>query len=196
MLALQGDFPDHIHSLHRHGVHGLAVRTKSDLNQVRALIIPGGESTVIAKLLKSSGMDQEIVKRAKAGMPIWGTCAGAILLARKVHSPVELETSLSLLDVEIERNSYGRQTESFVTELSVRDGRDGRDVTREGDYFTVEAMFIRAPRIIKTGRLVQVLAEYKGDPVLVRRKNILAGTFHSEFKHPDQVLEYFLDMVK
>ena len=196
MLALQGDFPDHIHSLHRHGVHGLAVRTKSDLNQVRALIIPGGESTVIAKLLKSSGMDQEIVKRAKAGMPILGTCAGAILLARKVHSPVELETSLSLLDVEIERNSYGRQTESFVTELSVRDGRDGRDVTREGDYFTVEAMFIRAPRIIKTGRLVQVLAEYKGDPVLVRRKNILAGTFHSEFKHPDPVLEYFLDMVK
>jgi len=182
VLALQGDFQEHIESLTKYGVQALEVRSKTDLAQVTAFIIPGGESTTMSKLLLSSSLDQQIIKRVQSGMPIWGTCAGAILLAKKVISAVDLETNLSLINIEIERNAYGRQTESFQTDLMI----SGKKLA---------AMFIRAPRIRKVGRGVQVLAEYKKEAVFVRSKNVLISTFHSELNYPNIVLEYFLEKV-
>jgi 5'-phosphate synthase pdxT subunit len=179
VLALQGDFKEHLASLEKLKVHALEIRTKEDLQKVEALIMPGGESTTIAKLLLSTGLDQAIVQRVKEGMPVWGTCAGAILLAKKVITNVPLETQLKLIDVEIERNSYGRQSDSFITSLDL-----------EGETF--DAFFIRAPRITKIGKGVKMILEYKKDPVLVRSKNILLSTFHPELSSSNPVLQYFL----
>jgi len=183
VLALQGDFKEHLASLERHGVNGLEVRTKDDLRKVEALILPGGESTTISKLLVSTGLDEAIINRIKQGMPVWGTCAGAILLSKNVITPVPLETSLQLIDVEMERNSYGRQSESFIADLKLQ----------EGESF--QASFIRAPRVTKVGRGVKVLMEYKKDPVLLRSRNVLISTFHSELFYPNRVLEFFLKEV-
>ncbi len=183
VLALQGDFKEHMTSLQSHGVLGKEVRNVSDLKEVHALIIPGGESTTIAKLLKSSGLDKAIIKRGESGMPIWGTCAGAILLAKSVKSPVPLETSLGLIDIEIERNAYGRQRDSFQTVLELPGGKE-------------EVFFIRAPKVLKKGLTVKVLAQYKEEMVMLRQKNIIITTFHSELMHEDGVLEYFLDVNK
>jgi 5'-phosphate synthase pdxT subunit len=179
VLALQGDFKEHLESLKQHRVKGIEIRTKEDLRQVDALILPGGESTTIAKLLLSTGLDQAIVQRVKEGMPVWGTCAGAILLAKKVITNVPLESELKLIDVEIERNSYGRQSDSFITSLDL----GGK---------TFDAFFIRAPRITKMGKGVKVILEYKKDPVMVRSKNILLSTFHPELSSSNPVLQYFL----
>ena len=181
VLALQGDFKEHLNSLQEYKVKSLEVRTPEDLKRVDALIMPGGESTVIAKLLVSTGLADAIIQRSKAGMPVWGTCAGAIVSATKIISPVPLETCLALIDITIERNSYGRHSESFATSLTL-----GKK--------TEEVFFIRAPRITKVGKGVKVLLRYDGDPVLVRGKNVLLSTFHSEFSHPNAVLEYFLTM--
>jgi len=173
VLALQGDFHEHLESLQHYDVEGVQVRNKSDLAQVDALIMPGGESTTMSKLLLSTGLDKDIIRRAKGGMPIWGTCAGVILLAKN---------QLGLLDIAVERNSYGRQIDSFKADLSLNRGE-------------IKAFFIRAPKITKLGRWEQVIIEYKGDPVMIQRKNILASTFHSELKYPNLVLEYFLKMI-
>jgi len=179
VLALQGDFKEHLASLARYSLHGMEIRKPADLKAVDALILPGGESTTISKLLLSTGLDEAIQARVKAGMPVWGTCAGAIVLAKKVHSLIPLDTQLSLIDIELERNSYGRQMESFATDLSF------------GKYNT-KAFFIRAPRILSVGRWVKVLAEYKGDPVLVRTKKVLVSTFHTELTIQNSLLELFL----
>lgn len=183
VLALQGDFREHLESLKRHKVKGLEVRTKDDLKKVDGLILPGGESTAIAKLLVSTGLDEAIVERAKKKMPVWGTCAGAILLAKSVLSPVPLAAQLKLIDVTIERNSYGRQTESFKSSLNLH-------------HKPFDAYFIRAPRVTKVGKGVKVLAKYKGDPVLLHSGTVLISTFHSELDFPNLVLEHFLNGFK
>jgi 5'-phosphate synthase pdxT subunit len=175
VLALQGDFKEHLRSLAEHGAQGLEVRTVDDLKKVDALILPGGESTTMAKLLVSTGLDKAIKVRAKRGMPIWGACAGAILLAKNVISPVPLEATLGLLDITIERNSYGRQAESF--EASVNIGAE-----------THQVFFIRSPRITRVGKGIKVIARYKKDPILVQKGNILASTFHSELGAHNPVL--------
>ena len=180
VLALQGDFKEHLRSLVEHGAQGLEVRTTEDLKKVDALILPGGESTTMAKLLLSTGLDKAIRVRVQKGMPIWGTCAGAILLAKNVISPLPLETRLGLLDMTIERNSYGRQAESFAKEIEFVESHRS------------EVFFIRSPRIIKIGRGIKVLARYKRDPVLVQKGHILASTFHSELGTHNHVLEMFL----
>lgn len=183
VLALQGDFREHLESLKRYKVKSFDVRTKEDLKKVDALILPGGESTAIAKLLVSTGLDEAIVERAKKKMPLWGTCAGAILLAKNILSPVPLATRLGLIDVTIERNSYGRQTESFKASLSL-----------QGKAF--DGYFIRAPRVTKVGKGVKVLLKYKGDPVLLQSGPVMISTFHSELGFPNPVLEYFLNGFK
>lgn len=183
ILALQGDFREHLESLKRYKVKALEVRTKEDLKKVDGLILPGGESTAIAKQLVSTGLDEAICERVKKKMPVWGTCAGAILLAKNVVSPVPLSTQLRLIDVTIERNSYGRQTESFKASLSLH-----------GKAF--DGYFIRAPRITKVGKGVKVLMKWKGDPVLLQSGSVLISTFHSELRHPNLVLEYFLNGFK
>lgn len=179
VLALQGDFKEHLTSLEGYQVNGMEVRNKEDLAKVNALIMPGGESTSISKLLVSTGLGEEIISRVKGGMPVWGTCAGGILLAKKVLSYVPLEMHLKLIDLEIERNSYGTQTDSFVASFDFADEH-------------CLAFFIRAPRIISVGKGVKILLEYKKDPILVRSKNILISTFHSELSSSNPVLKYFL----
>lgn len=180
VLALQGDFKEHLHSLVDYGVNGLEVRTPQDLKKVDALILPGGESTTMAKLLVSTGLDKAIVKAAGQNLPIWGTCAGAILLSKKIISSVPLATQLNVLDVTMERNSYGRQTESFVRNVEI-------------DRKKSEVFFIRSPRIRKVGKGVKILSRHGRDPVLVKSNHILASTFHSELRYPNPVLEYFLE---
>jgi 5'-phosphate synthase pdxT subunit len=182
VLALQGDFEEHMSSLHVHKVYAVEVRTTADLKQIDALILPGGESTTIAKLLKSTGLDKAIIQRVKEGMPVWGTCAGAILLAKKVVSPVELEVNLGLIDIAIERNAYGRQTESFQTLLKLPNGSQ-------------EVFFIRAPKILNGGKSVRSLSKYKDTSVMLSSGKVLVTTFHSELSSSNLVLEFFLGMI-
>ncbi|MBI5835368.1 MAG: pyridoxal 5'-phosphate synthase glutaminase subunit PdxT [Armatimonadetes bacterium] len=168
VLGLQGDFQEHLETLARLGVEGRNVRTPEQVSACDALILPGGESTTIGKLMLRFGVDQAIRDLHAAGKPIFGTCAGAILLSTTV---VEGNVhNLGLLDATICRNAYGRQTDSFETDL---------DIPVLGDE-PLRAVFIRAPRFEALGDHVEVLASVDGEPVLVRQGNVLAATFHPE----------------
>lgn len=170
VLAFHGDFAEHIEVLRSLHADCLEVRSLDDLRKVDRLILPGGESTVMSKFLWESGVGEEIIRRAHAGMPIYGTCAGAILLAKNVtgkHPP----KTLGLMDITVERNAYGAQVDSFETRLTVT-----------GIEKTVSVSFIRAPKITRTGKDVEVLASHDGIPVLVRQGKLLAGTFHPEVR--------------
>ncbi len=167
MLAIQGDFQAHARALARLGVEAAEVRRARELQGIEGLIIPGGESTAIWKLLAEDGFLDPIRNYAREGHPIFGTCAGAILLAREVINPVQ--ESLGLIDIRVERNGFGRQVDSFIGELKTG-GAGG----------TLEAVFIRAPRIRRVGAEVEVLASLEGEPALVCERSILAATFHPE----------------
>ena len=188
VLALQGDFYEHLRTLKKLGAEAAEVRNKDDLAKVEGLIIPGGESTTIAKLLAETGLDKAIKARAAnprsgaGGMPVYGTCAGAILLAKNVLKSQGVK-GLGLMDIEVERNAYGRQVDSFEAELDVK------------GIGKVRGVFIRAPVIQKAGKGVEVLAELDGRPVLVRQGNLLAGTFHPEIEGELGVHGLFLDLV-
>lgn len=182
VLALQGDFKEHLQSLERAGVRGVEIRDPKDLSRIDAIILPGGESTTMSKLLVSTGLDMALRKSIEEGMPTWGTCAGAILLAKRVESPTPLDTNIGLMDVTLLRNAYGRQTESAKVRLAL-------------PYGSSDVMFIRAPRVVRKGRGVSVLSEYKGDPVLLRQKHLLLSTFHNELSEDNQLLDYFLKEV-
>ena len=155
------------------GAEPVEVRTAGDLDSVHGLIIPGGESTTIARLLIAYGMREPIIERGRAGMPIWGTCAGAILLA------TEIETldrpGLPLLPMTIERNAWGRQVDSFEADLEADGIAPGR-----ADPPPLRAVFIRAPRIRSVGEGVEVLLDLAGEPVAVARGGLTATTFHPE----------------
>ena len=158
VLAFHGGFAEHILTLRRAGFESCEVRTLEDLSRVDGLIIPGGESTVIWKFLEKTGMGEAICKRAKdLHFQIYGTCAGMIVLAKNW---------LGLIDISVERNAYGRQVASFITDLEI----DGRILP--------VGHFIRAPKITRVGEEVEVLASYAGVPVFVRQGNIWASSFH------------------
>lgn len=180
VLALQGDFVEHIRAIRACGVEACEVRLPEDLRDVDGLILPGGESTTIGKLLVSSGLGPAIITRVHAGMPIFGTCAGAIMLARDITGYPQ-QYRLGLIDIEIDRNAYGRQIDSFVTDLKFQ----GK---------SMPATFIRAPKIMRCGPGVDVLISHQGDAVLVHEKNVLAGTFHPELAGKNPVHEYFITM--
>ncbi|HZX20096.1 MAG TPA: pyridoxal 5'-phosphate synthase glutaminase subunit PdxT [archaeon] len=182
VLALQGDFAEHIQLLKSMKIPAIEVRNKSDLEKCSALIVPGGESTTISKLLVSTGLDFEIKKRVSKGMPFYGTCAGAIIAAKTIPGEKEF-IPLNLIDVEIKRNAFGRQTDSFETELDVK------------GIGKMNGIFIRAPIIVKTGKGIELLASFDGKPVLVRKKNILLGSFHPETEGNTKLHEYFLKML-
>ena len=170
VLALQGDFEAHRNACRRAGMGEAAeVRTVRDLEQVDALILPGGESTTISKGLARTGLDTAIRARIRAGMPVLGTCAGAILLARRVENGSV--PTLAALDATAVRNAYGTQVDSFATTV---DGAPGVGLD------DLRAVFIRAPRLEGLGKDVEVLARVDGSPVLVRQGNVLAATFHPE----------------
>ncbi len=180
VLALQGDVREHLAALERCEVEGVTVRTVDELNEVEGLIIPGGESTTIGKLMERYGLLEATQQRAQQGMPIYGTCAGMILLAKDIVGSEQ--TRLGLMDIAVERNAYGRQIDSFEADLTVRGLGD----------LPVRGVFIRAPIVRRIAVGVEVLAEYEGVPVLVRQGNLLAGSFHPELADEVRVHRYFL----
>lgn len=180
ILALQGAFREHGEIFKKLNIPTLEVRTQKDLEQVEGLIIPGGESTTISKLLQEYNLDKLIIEKAHQGMPIFGTCAGAILLAKEIIG--NTLSALGLMDISIKRNDYGRQAESFQKELDTKLGK-------------IPGIFIRAPVIKEVRKEVEVLAEFNGNPVLVRQNNLLVATFHPELTNDTRIHQYFLEMV-
>ncbi|MDP9296439.1 MAG: pyridoxal 5'-phosphate synthase glutaminase subunit PdxT [Actinomycetota bacterium] len=178
VLALQGDFREHLRVFEDLGVGAVEVRTPSELSDVDCLAIPGGESTTMAKLAVSAELVEPIRERARAGMPILGTCAGMIVLAERVDEGVGL---FGLMDVAVRRNAYGRQTESFETDVDVR----GTGMIR--------AVFIRAPWVEEIGPDVSVLAEYDGRPVVLEQGNMVAASFHPELVGEGRLHAYLLE---
>ena len=181
VLALQGDFEAHRRRLEELGAQVLMVKKPEQLDEVDGLIIPGGESSTLLKLLGEAGFER--LKQFVQTKPTFGTCAGAILLATKVENPPQ--ASLGALDITVRRNAYGRQLDS-----SIREGQFQNHPT--------EMVFIRAPKIERVGKGVQVIATEgnKKDPVLVRQGKTLAATFHPELSDDRSIHEYFLEMIK
>ena len=184
VLALQGDFARHAAALARCGVEAVEVRRAEELADVDGLIIPGGESTTLLKLMDEWAFVPALEKFHAAGRPIFGTCAGLIVLAREVESPRQF--SLGLIDVTVERNAYGRQRESFEASGTV---------TLDGRAHPLEMVFIRAPRIRRVGVGVETLAEHHGEPVMARQGSVLVATFHPELTDDRAVHRYFCDVV-
>lgn len=182
VLGVQGDFREHLTVLRSLGVDARDVRTKEQLDEVEGVIIPGGESTTMAYLLEKTGMLSVLRERGAQGFPIYGTCAGMILLARELNDSYP-ENRLALMDIAVKRNAYGRQLESFEADLHIKN---------IGDF---HAVFIRAPKVVRVGPAVEILAEHDGAPVLVRQKNLLASSFHPELSGDPRVHKYFLEMV-
>ncbi len=183
VLALQGDFDAHARALERAGASAVPVRTASELEGVEALVIPGGESTTMLNLLHRDGLFERLLARATEGLPLLGTCAGVVLLARRVEPPQE---SLGLLDLRVQRNAYGRQVASAVVPL--------RLAPALGEPPSAEGVFIRAPRIVEVGPEMEVLAWRDEDPVLVRSGRVLAATYHPELTDDLRVHRLFLRM--
>ncbi len=183
VLALQGDVIEHMHALERAGADVVEVRTPDDLATVDALVVPGGESTTVIRLLDRFGLTEPIKARVAAGMPFWGTCMGMIVAA---HDVADLEQpTLDLLDVTVRRNAFGRQVDSAEVPLAV---------PALGDE-PFPAIFIRAPWIERTGPNVETLAERDGHGVMVRENNVLGTSFHPELTGDDRVHAYFLSML-
>ncbi len=184
VLALQGDFEAHSQALARAGAEPLLARTASDLNDLDGLVIPGGESTTMLKLLHVEKLFEPLADFGRH-RPIFGTCAGAILLAAEVTHPAQ--PSLGLMNLTVERNGYGRQIDSRVTQISPEP--EFAERTHSGD---LEAVFIRAPIIRRVGPEAHVLATYQGDPVLVEQGRHLVATFHPELSSDTRVHDLFL----
>jgi pyridoxal 5'-phosphate synthase pdxT subunit len=180
VLALQGDFAAHGRALRRLGVATLAVRKAADLDAIDALVLPGGESTAMLHGLARDGLEAPLRSVLVSGRPVLGTCAGAILLASRVTNPPQ--RSFAALDIDVERNAYGTQVDSFAAPL------DGAAPLRG-----LRGVFIRAPRIRRVGAGVEVLARHAGEPVLVRDGVVWAATFHPELDDDDRVLRLWLD---
>ena len=185
VLALQGAFREHREVLDALGVESNEVRTPEQLGSVDALILPGGESTTVGKLLVSSGLLGPLRERLRDGMPVLGTCAGLILLARHVLDGRNDQVSLDALDATVRRNAYGTQVQSFEASLDIADLGGG----------PFPGVFIRAPVVEDVGAHVTVLAEHEGHPVLVREGRVWATTFHPELSGDLRVHERFMSEV-
>jgi pyridoxal 5'-phosphate synthase pdxT subunit len=173
VLAIQGDFREHAAVLRRLGAHPVEVRKPDELNNLDGLVIPGGESTAIMRLARIYGLEEAL---RRFDRPVFGTCAGMILLGRD---------HLGLVDVSLQRNAYGRQVASFEADLEL-----------VGETSPVRGVFIRAPRVESTGPGVEILAELEGEPVLLREGRFLVASFHPELTDDLRVHELFLDMVR
>ncbi len=182
VLALQGDFREHAAVLEGIGATPVLVRTAEDLEGVGCLAIPGGESTTIGRLARGHGLVDPIRERAREGMPILGTCAGMIVMAKRVEGG---EPLLELLDIRVARNAYGRQVESFEADVDAPTVGGG----------SLRGVFIRAPAVVEVGSGVEVLAEHDSRPVAVRQGNLLAIAFHPEIAGESRVHELFVRSV-
>jgi 5'-phosphate synthase pdxT subunit len=181
VLSLQGGFGAHLAALRETGAAAAEVKTARDLDLVDGLIIPGGESTTMRLLLAEKDLLPSLLRRAHSGMPVFGTCAGAILVAKRILSPDA--PGLGLIDADVERNAYGRQIDSFVSATD----------PGPSPFSGLECVFIRAPRIRRLGQGVSVLATHRGEPVLVREGNVFAATFHPELSRDRSIHRAFLD---
>jgi pyridoxal 5'-phosphate synthase pdxT subunit len=184
VLTIQGDCIEHLEAL-RQAANGrfeiVSAKTAEAVSLLDGLIIPGGESTTIGKLAKMYGVDKAVKQRASEGMAVWGTCAGAILIAKELVG-AQTADIWNLMDITVERNAYGRQLDSFETELAF-----------EGEK--VPAIFIRAPKIASIGKGVEVLARHEGEIVMAREKNLMITTFHPELTDDIIIHSYFLKCV-
>lgn len=183
VLALQGAVTEHIVSIEKTGAEGTPIKKTEQLEEIDGLIIPGGESTTIGKLMRKYGFIEAIRNFAAQGKPIFGTCAGLIVLAKDIAGgePAHLE----LMDITVARNAFGRQRESFECDLDVK-----------GIDQPIRAVFIRAPLIQKVGAEVDVLSVYNGEIVTAREGNLLVSSFHPELTDDYRLHQYFADMVQ
>ena len=181
VLALQGAFSSHTKVLDSIGVSTQEVRTPQDLASVDALVMPGGESTTMSQLLESSELFEPIKKLIYEGLPVFGTCAGMILLASKIIDGRDDQVSFGAINIEVQRNAYGRQIDSFEADINV-----------ESFDSPFHAVFIRAPRIVKADRSVETLAEFGDDIVLAKQKNVLVASFHPELSPDKRIHEMFV----
>ncbi len=182
-MALQGSVKEHMHMLEKCGVEPVEVKQPHDLDNIYGLVIPGGESVTIGKLMREYGLDKEILRKYSLGMPIYGSCAGAILLAKEVVGSKHLK--LGLMDISVKRNEYGRQIDSFETELEVEDFDN-----------PFKGIFIRAPVVNAVYNGAKIISSFDNKPVLVRQGNLLMSTFHPELTDDIRIHKYFIDMVK
>jgi len=182
VLALQGDWAAHARVLNAMGVETVLVRTAAELAAVDALVLPGGESTAMLRLMEPENLAKKIGRRVRDGLPVLATCAGLILLAT---GTTPAQPSLGLLDVHVERNAYGRQVHSRVAPISLD--------PEMGQPGTLDAVLIRAPKITRTGPEVRVLGWLGEDPVLVRQNRIIAATFHPELTDEQRVHRLLVD---
>ena len=180
---MQGAFQKHHDMIKKLGIDAGEIRTHYDLDSIKGLIIPGGESTVITKLLIKNNILVPIQERVKSGMGLFGTCAGMILMACKVEE--RDQPLLNVMNITVKRNAYGRQKESFEASFNVKDSGDK----------PFSGIFIRAPKIISYAKTVEVLAEFNGTPVLVREGNLLASSFHPELTDDPRIHRLFLSMI-
>ncbi|MEO6834930.1 MAG: pyridoxal 5'-phosphate synthase glutaminase subunit PdxT [Candidatus Tumulicola sp.] len=184
VLALQGDVVEHIAALERAGARAVAVKTPAELERVDGLVVPGGESTTVMKLLDRFGLAAPIVARVRGGMPFWGTCMGMIVAAHDVAG-IEQPT-LDLIDITVRRNAFGRQNESAEADLLIP----------ALGLEPFHAIFIRAPWIERAGPQVELLARRAGHGVMVRQANVLGTSFHPELTSDARVHAYFLEMIR
>ncbi|MEC0206059.1 pyridoxal 5'-phosphate synthase glutaminase subunit PdxT [Paenibacillus lautus] len=183
VLALQGAVAEHIRSITLAGAEGVPIKKVEQLDSIDGLIIPGGESTTIGKLMRKYDFMDAIRQFSAQGKPIFGTCAGLIVLAERIQG--DEEAHLKLMDITVARNAFGRQRESFETDLPVK-----------GIEETVRAVFIRAPLILKVGAGVEVLSTYKDEIVTARQGHLLAASYHPELTDDYRLHQYFVEMVR
>lgn len=184
VLALQGAVREHVKSLEAPNTEVVIIKRVEQLDDLDGLVFPGGESTTMRRLVNKYGFFQPLRDFAEAGKPIFGTCAGLILMAERIEGSDE-EGHLQLMDMKVERNAFGRQRESFETTLVVDQVADD-----------VEAVFIRAPLISETGESVDILAEYEGEIVAAKQNHLLACSFHPELTDDARLHQFFVKMVK
>ena len=184
VLSLQGAVREHLETLRRCGVEAITVRTPEEVVAVEGLILPGGESTTIGKLMVRYGLQQPMQELVASGRPLLGTCAGMILMAKTIQDGIVDQPRLAVMDIAVQRNAFGRQVDSFETDLEFKGIEGG----------PARAVFIRAPVITGVGDGVEVLATHEGTPVAARQRNLLVLSFHPELTGDTRVHEYFLAM--
>ncbi len=184
VLAVQGDFREHLQALRRLRVEAIAVRTPEEVAAAEGLIIPGGESTTIGKLMARYGLIEPIRELVRSGKPLFGTCAGMIVMAKTIGSAAKDQPALNVMDIAVERNAFGRQIDSFEADIEVKGVEGG----------PVRAVFIRAPIITGVNGTTEVLAEHDGRVVAARQGNMLVLSFHPELTDDSRVHEYFVKM--
>ena len=184
VLSLQGAVREHLETLRRCGVEAITVRTPEEVAAVEGLILPGGESTTIGKLMVRYGLQQPMQELVASGRPLLGTCAGMILMAKTIQDGIVDQPRLAVMDITVQRNAFGRQVDSFETDLEFKGIEGG----------PARAVFIRAPVITGVGDGVEVLATHEGTPVAARQRNLLVLSFHPELTGDTRVHEYFLAM--